>query len=216
MTPINYIITIIFSTVGVGGIIIYLGKRIIDKSLDMGVERYKSSLTKDLETHKSELQKETDEFRANLQIISLEHQIRYTKLHEQRGESIRQIYSLIVDLKNKLEYFTTVFQGPKWTTDSDREKEATNSHRNISNFFQINRIYFSDSICNQFDEILKLSWSIIVDMSVTKVEAASAYSGPERAEATKKWQSINSRVTSEISTAMIKLEKEFKKLIGVE
>ena len=142
---------------GLGGIVIYLGKRIIDKSLDIGVEKYKSTLNRDLESHKAELLRQTEEFRANLQMISLEHQVRYTKLHDERGQSIKKIYSLLVELQNRLQYFTSVFQGPEWVTDVDKENAAKEALNELSNFFQINRIYYPEPICTTIDEILKVS-----------------------------------------------------------
>jgi len=216
MNLFNQIFTVIISTIGITGILGYLGKLIIDKSFDLGIERYKGNLSRELETHKSELIKETESYRANLQIIGLEHQIRYSKLHEDRGIAIKEIYSLLVKLKNKLEYFTTVFQGPDWTSDIDREKAAIEAQNNLFKFFQTNRLFFSDKICSQLDHIIQLSWGIIVDMNVAKIEATEALSGPERADAKRKWQEANSKVTSEMNTAMRALEKEFKALIGVD
>lgn len=208
--------TIIFTTISFTGILGYLGKLIINKSFDFGIEKYKGKLSKELESHKSELDKEAESYRANLQLISLEHQIRYSKLHEERGIAIKEIYSLLVQLKNKLEYFTSVFQGPDWTSDIDREKAAIEAQNNLLKFFQTNRLFFSDKICSQVDHIIKLSWGIIVDMNVAKIEATEALSGPERADAKRKWQEANSKVTSEMNTAMRALEKEFKALIGVD
>src|SRR5690348_14609463 len=148
MSTINYFITLVISTVGISGIIIYIGKRVVDKSLDIGVERYKSTLEKDLETHKAALLKQTEEFRANLQMLTLEHQIRYTKLHEERGLSVKETYSLLIDLNHKLEYFTTMLQGPEWVTDQERENAARESYQKLNVFFQKNHIYYPEVICN--------------------------------------------------------------------
>jgi len=216
MSTVNYFITAFVSIVSTTGIVVYIGKRIIDKTLDVGVEKYKNSLDRDLETHKATLLKQTEEFKANLQMIGLEHQIRYTKLHEERGQSMKKLFSLLIELQNKLNYFTNMFQGPEWSTDVARENEAQEAQRDLFFFFQMNRIYYPKMICDEIDEILKLSWHIIVDMSVAKITSANAGTGSERATALREWRDANKRVSSEIESATGKLQDEFKKMLGVE
>lgn len=216
MNSTDTIITIVGSISALSGVMIYIGKRVIDKTLDVGLEKYKSTLSKDLESHKAELTQKTEEFKANLQIIGLEHQIRYSRLHEQRGQSIKELYDLLIDLEDKLEYFTTIFQGPDWTTDQEREKEAVESHKKLSNYFRRNQIYYPEAICSLINELLPTSWKIIVDMSVAKLTGVNAFTGPEKVLAKKEWQAANSRVTSEIVVAKNKIQKEFKALLGVE
>lgn len=111
MNSINYISAFIISALGLGGIVTYIGKRIIDKTLDIGAERYKNSLNRNLETHRADLSRQTEEFRANLQRLSLEHQIRYAKLHEERGLSIKKIYSLLLIFKVNLNISRVCFKG---------------------------------------------------------------------------------------------------------
>jgi hypothetical protein len=212
----KYIITLIFSTVGVGGIILYLGKRFIDKALDLAVENYRNTLNRNLESHKADLLRQTEEFKAGLKILELEHQIKYTKLHEERASSIKNIYSLLIELQTKLSALTTLFQGPEWTQDRKKESDARESLDSLKNYFLLNRIYFKQSLCDQIDEILNLSWSIIVDMSVNKSKASYHETGPEAVQALKEWQEIDRRVTKEINSARLNLENEFRKLIGSE
>jgi hypothetical protein len=60
------ILTFLISAGSITGAIIYIGKRIVDKSLDLALERYKSNLELELVTHKSKLDK-----------ILVEHQIKF-------------------------------------------------------------------------------------------------------------------------------------------
>jgi len=214
MDSIKYIVTILFSTLGISSIIIYLGKRFIDKSLELGVEKYKNTLDKDLETHKLELSKQSDAFKAELKISELEHQIKYSKLHEERALTIKQLYSLLIELQTFLGHLTSPFQGPEWTTDTKREIDARLALDNFKNYFLQNRIYFSIGLCDKIDAILKLGWDIIVEMSVTKVTAVYNSTGPERADSLNKWHEQDVKVKSEINSARLDLEAEFRKLIG--
>ncbi len=216
MNTLNTIVAILGSISAISGVVIYIGKRVIDKTLDAGLEKYKGILAKDLETHKATLSIKSEEFKANLQLLNLEHQIRYSKLHEERGKSIKDVYELLIDLQEKLEYFTTIFQGPNWITDLARENAAIESRTTLLKYFQRNRIYYPNVICSLIDEILERSNKIIIDMSVAKITAETASSGPERALAKESWREANYRVTSEIISARDKLQLEFKKILGVE
>jgi len=63
MELVKYILTILFSAAGLGGIVIYLGKRLIDKSLDLGIENYKNTLARNLEVHRNELEQQQKNLR---------------------------------------------------------------------------------------------------------------------------------------------------------
>ena len=53
-------------------------------------------------------------------------------------------------------------------------------------------------------------------MSVAKDNSANAGSGPERALALREWRNNNVRVSTEIDSTRKKLQREFKKILGVE
>ena len=208
------ILTFIFSATGISVIIIYLSKRFIDKSLDIGVENYKNTLARNLESYKAELDRKTEEFRAELKKLELEHNIKYSKLHEERATVIKKIYSLLIELQEKLSDLTTLFQGPDWVNDIKREADAKLSLDFLKKFFLINRIYFNTELCEKIDEIINLSWSIIIDMSVTKMNAQDSVTGSERVKASDEWHKIDERVSKEINSARLVLENEFRKLMG--
>ena len=208
------ILTFIFSATGISVIIIYLSKRFIDKSLDIGVENYKNTLARNLESHKAELDRKTEEFRAELKKLELEHNIRYSKLHEERATVIKKMYSLLIELQGKLKDLTTLFQGPEWVSDIKRETNAKESLDSLKNFFLVNRIYFKTDLCDKIDEIIRDSWSIIVDMNLTKMNAQFSETGHERAKASNEWHKIDERVSKEINSARLFLENEFRKLMG--
>lgn len=92
----------------------YLAKKFIDKSLDGAVERYKASLQQDLELFKHTLNKETESLKFDLNKVSLEHQIKYNALYQERGNVIKEVYIRIIDIEEELIKLTSVFQGPDW------------------------------------------------------------------------------------------------------
>jgi hypothetical protein len=212
---INYIITLIVSTAGASTFAIYIAKTILNKSIEVGIERYKSALAVDLETHKSTLEREIESIKSNLNLVALEHQVRYTKLHEERATSIKQIFALLIDLENKLEYFTTMGQGPEWILEEARGKSARESYTTLSNYFKSNINYYPESTSTAIEEVLQLSWKIIVDMSVNKLTAKFTTTGDERVTILDEWRRLNSMVSTDIQNTKRNLLKEFQKLLGV-
>ncbi len=217
MSYINFIITIIISTVGLSGIIIYIGKRGIDKALDIGVERFKSSLNKDLENHKTQLLKQTEELKANLQRLSLEHQIRYSNLHEQRALLIKRIYSLLIELQDSLNY---VIRGYESEVNIDKEKNlntADELETKLSLLFQKNGIYFSEAVANTIDEILKFSRGLI-GMHLTGVAPTFLNKEGEigGAKTHQEWVEMSIKVFTDIEDIKKKLQLDFRNILGVE
>ncbi|RZJ83037.1 MAG: hypothetical protein EOO20_23525 [Chryseobacterium sp.] len=127
--------SVVFSTLSIGSIIVYLGKKIIDRSLDLAVEKFKGSMNIQLETHKFELLRQADDFRATLKKLELEHQVKYSRLHEERAQTIKQLYALLIDLQDKLGHMTSKFQGPEWTMNIELENASKLSLANYKEFF---------------------------------------------------------------------------------
>jgi len=120
----------LLSITGLSTIIIWLGKLIITKAFDFEMERYKSTLTKEIEEYKNQLAK-----------ISLEHQIKFTRLHDQRAERIRILYGKVIELEKALIHSTIVAQGPEYISDNLREETSMEKIRDLIQQLDHDRIY---------------------------------------------------------------------------
>ena len=134
------------SLTGLSTIVIWLGKFIIKKTVDVGMEKYKAELTMDIEKHKSELSK-----------ITLEHQVKFSKLHEQRAEKIKVIYDKVKDVEKSLKYSTTIFQGSGFSKDTERDEATREQILLLTDLVDSERIYFSDSTVARLELLLKES-----------------------------------------------------------
>lgn len=89
----NQIIKFFLSASIVTGGLVYITKLIIDKFVESRIEKYKNSLQQDTENFKHNLNFEAEKFRHELNTASIEHQIKFTKLYEERGQVIKLIYN---------------------------------------------------------------------------------------------------------------------------
>ena len=191
---------------------IWLGKLIINKTFDLGLEKYKSSLQKDIEIHKSELARQ-----------SLEHEIRFSKLHADRAEKIKVLYSKVIELEKALVYATTIAQGPEFIRDNKRDEDCMQAIKDLISQLEFDKIYFSKETVLKFEEIIKEAWSIIFQMRRVRSTAASmdyyisvGRNVPESyLDHSDLWDNAFERTQNEFKLLKDSLAEDFRRLIGL-
>lgn len=220
----NQIIKYFLSTSIITAGVIYLAKIIIDKFIESRIEKYKTTLEKDTLSFKHKLNIKAETFRQDLNKTSFEHQIKYSKLYEERGQIIKETYNLLIVLENSLSSLTTVWQGHEWVTDGERDKKSTNSIQTLKTQIERNRIFFSAELCEKLESIIKDSHQITVQMSMAKSgERRNEYYNKrgihldtkELSKPSDSWHELDEKVQKEIKAARLNLEEEFRLLIGV-
>ena len=184
--------------VTVAAIIIFLGKFLISKGSDIILENHKNQL----------------------EISKNEHQIRFSSLHQERGEVLKKIYRDLYELEKKLEYVTTLAQGPNWSEERNREEEAITKYREAYDRLEENRIYLPEDICSQIFSTLKTYSEIVNQMlqakNKTRYEKGDQpFRFPEGEGSLELWIDAEKRVQTDIKNARLELVNEFRELIGV-
>lgn len=200
------------SLTGMSTIIIWLGKFIITKTVDAGIERYKAELTKDIEKHKAELSR-----------ITLEHQVKFSKLHEKRAEKIKVIYDKVKDVEKALKHSTTIWQGSEFSNDTERDQAARTEIRLLTDLVDAERIYFSDSTVGRLEVLIKESSEILTGMGFVRLYHQDYDRLVRRREPVpqnvldqmNKWREVDERVENEFKTLKLDLANEFRQLLGI-
>jgi len=141
---------------------IWLGKLIINKTFDLGLEKYKSTLQKDIEEHKNKLGRQ-----------SLEHEVKFYKLHADRAEKIKTLYTKVIELERALVYSTTIAQGPEFIKDTKRDLDCMQTIQDLIFQLELDKIYFTKDTVAKFEEIIKEAWGIIFQMRRVRSTASS-------------------------------------------
>lgn len=105
----NQIIKFFLSASVITGGLVYLAKLVIEKFVEARIEKYKNSLKTETESFRHSLSFEAEKFRHELNTSSIEHQIKYPKLYEERGQVVKLIYNLLLALEKSLSSLTTMF-----------------------------------------------------------------------------------------------------------
>lgn len=204
--------------------VVYFAKFVLNKFVELRMEKYKNSLLKDTESFRFNLNSEAEKFRHTLNTASIEHQIRYSKLYEERGQIIKEIYNLLLNLENALADLTTIYQGPEWITDTLRDEKAKESIHNLRNHLERNRIFFSVDLCGKIESIIKSSQKITIEMIMAKKteqrnenynRRGIPTSQEDLLKPTNTWNELDEQVQNEIKSARLNLAHEFRGLIGV-
>lgn len=148
-----------------------------------------------------------------------EHQVQYSKLHIDRSESLKQIYLQLLVLEEKLLHLTSIGQGPEWVNDVTREAETETQLNRFRDLTNKNRIYFEVTLCNVLDGISNESTHIISEMRAARSggrreDQTGRYDNSENSPF-KRWLKLGERVTDKIQGARLGIEREFRKILGV-
>jgi hypothetical protein len=192
----------VVASLGGGGAIVFglsgfLGKIWADRALEKQRQEY-AALNLQL-TH-------------SLRVAELEHQIRFSKLHEKRARVIAALHSRLVQAFREGQRFIT---SEGWDTDRTTQQTAyTKVHNMILDlywFVEKNRIYLPASVCN----LLRT----FTDTIGEHILAVGTFGSPDnlaltvKVETAKKAYAAFQKNIPEIRKI---LETEFRKMLGVE
>jgi hypothetical protein len=178
------------------GAVAWFSKTIVSHGLSRDIESFKSQL-------KASVDGETERLKNALQMSALEHQVRFSRLHEKRAIVIDEVYQRLVDLQN--EYGATVLH----RADG---KETEQKMYDTYVFLQKRRIYLPLNVCELLQSFLDLMWDNTIKLSQYK-----ALPNPNAGNIERLHESIAEGfklLRERVPAARRGLEDEFRSLLG--
>ena len=177
-------------------------------------------LAKDLERFKSELAATShtaiERSKHELQMLALEHEVRFSKLHEKRASVVAEIYGLLVEAHWASQSFVSAVGFAGDPPKSQQYNSAMNASAEFYRFFEKNRIYLPTEVCRQLDEFIRNIRKEMIGFGIY----ATAEDGylPESAVQKKydAWIKVGEYFSNEVPKARELLETELRKLIGAQ
>lgn len=173
----------------------------------------KSEYDQKLETHKAILKSQSDveieRLKSQLALVGIEHQIRFSKLHEMRAEIVADTYEKLKDLHHKLGEYVQIFEPAGGKPKNERRQAAYESHESFRGYFQTKLIFFPKSTADKLEKI-NLDLVRAFNNFTFGVEMAPQVGG----NSTEKWMEVFEAVTGEIKEALGEIEEEFRELLG--
>jgi hypothetical protein len=190
-----------------GGEAIFLGaaawlvKALVSHRLTHEDDKFRAQLKADADI-------EIERLKTSLQMIALEHQVRFSKLHERRAEVIGELYKLLLETT----WTARKFIFTDMQSRADDLKAGIQAYE-LYRFIDLNRLYLPDSVCTLLD-----NFDGIIRRSISRVGIWWTIENPN--EETRKRQNEVMRdactaLENDIPALRKELLAEFRTLLGV-
>lgn len=198
----DFILTIITSasvSALLTGLLLWLAKSWISERLKNAI---KSEYDQKLETHKAELKAESDvateNLKSRLSITAIEHQVRFSRLHETRAEVIAETYALLRDLYEKVADYVKIFEPAGDRPKEERRKDVISALNALRAYYPKKQIFLPKETAIKVRNI---------DTELTQATSQFVYgvefSKRNENESTKTWMEIFQRMNGKIRSCSI-------------
>jgi hypothetical protein len=190
---------------GASGLCLFVGwliKRFIDASLQRRADEFRILFQRDVDLQVQSL-------KSSLEMIAYEQQVRFSKLHEKRADTIAELYSQIVELPSYAWKF--ILQSP---SDLEQAKIAMDKVTETDRFVAKNRIYFPPEVCELLDKFVKTLRSMVIHVQVYWQDSSYYANQLMREDRNKVMTKALTELENEIPALTKNLENEFRSLLG--
>ena len=157
------------------------------------------------------LAKDIEKFKAALQQAATEHQIRFSKLHDERAEVLAELYKLLVAAYWEVSEFTSLAQ----FGDPDRKEQyadAMNAVASYFRFFDQHRIWLPPELCDPLEAFARQLRTPTINLGVyLQIKNPTEKTLREQGEV---WDKAWLTVDQDIPKLRLAIEAEFRKILG--
>lgn len=161
------------------------------------------------------LTKQTETFKSELQRLTNRHQITFSKLHEERAETIKDLYTKLVELESSTRGLVDFGHLYDKEMEKERSKEVVEKSSELYQYCNVNRIYFSEDICKSLDKIHENFGTIIVTYDTYYTFRREILSEEDIVFEEERKAEMRKCIKEEIPVLKNSIEYEFRKLLGV-
>lgn len=188
-------------------VLAYTGRTLLEKILARDTTRFVSDL-------KAKSDAAVEHLKSDLQLRTIEHQVRFSRLHEKRASVITDLYGHLVETLWAAESFLSPMQ---WTGEpSKKEKHGTamNQLALFFRYFDKHRIYLPETLCTSLESLLLKVRSHVINFGVYVQLDEAGLPDHTRLQKDDAWNKGWDAIKTEIPLARKRLEDEFRSLLG--
>ena len=185
----------------------WLAKALLEKVLARDSTRFEIEV-------KAKADAAIEEFKNQLQLRSLEHQIKFTKLHEKRAATIAEMNSLLAEVTWEADNFLSIMEFSGEPGKPEKHAAAMNKLTEFFRYFDKNKIYLPASLCEPIERVaLEVRQHVIkfgVYVHLKQREPLLPHTQKEMSDA---WLSGWNALRTQIPVTRTQLENEFRSLL---
>jgi len=155
-----------------------------------------------------------EHLKSELQLKAVEHQVRFSRLHEKRASVIAELYGHLVEAIWGAESFLSPVE---WTGEPNKEEKhriAMNKLADVYRYFDKHKIYLPPELCASLDELIQHVRSHVIKFGVYVEYPVSDFHKEIIKEKREAWASGWDAINTQVPLARQKLEDEFRALLG--
>lgn len=184
-----------------------------------GKKLFEYFISSSVEVKKLELNQSLEEYKNKLEILRLEHEIKYSSLHIKRLDVIESLYKRIVNVNQSMQVYTAVLKAGGENFEKEEKKRVEKANSDFIDFvsyYTEHKIYFKEELCEIFENIKNLLWENAAEYSVSiDMIKMPGMDSETKKDFFEKIKSASKKIREEIPKMEKELEKEFRILIGV-
>ncbi|WP_176544189.1 hypothetical protein [Bacillus cereus] len=182
----------VLSSAGGAGIATHYVKKRIEKKLNEQLADYNSALQK----------------------LNTNYQIVFSKLHGDRTETIKQLYNILFEVDRNVRNLK--WEEERANIEGIREEisKLMRKATELNDNYQVNRIYFSEDICELFESMNAKLRDVILPINYYYFERFHVSLENQGSETEIK-EKMRKYMDEDIPELKGKIEEEFKKILGV-
>ncbi|MGQ3685918.1 MAG: hypothetical protein ACUBOA_13070 [Candidatus Loosdrechtia sp.] len=157
--------------------------------------------------------------RHDLEKLRKEHEVKFSKLHLERAEAIKEIAQKLRELDDSLHSFLKDFQPASEPTLEDKIKESIKIHTAFLNLSKKHRIFFSKKTSDLMHKIALRSRDTYVDVQtypVSPVDSEYKFISQLLKERDECWKRARKSFYQDMQQLMEELEETFRQILGIE
>ncbi|MFA6525648.1 MAG: hypothetical protein WCT33_05285 [Patescibacteria group bacterium] len=185
---------IAYFTIG-SGILAFLIKSITKHFLDKDFEKYKLELNQLLE----------------------ENKIRFSKLHEERAEVIKNVYQ---KLDRSIDSTQSLINPVQWSgekTSEEKKKIAVEYANDFIRYYSENKIFFSNETCQILDDITEQLKDTFKKYWAKELFEKSSSEGKNfGTRSIESWEQAWEKIKTNVPEAQSRLADDFRRILGVQ
>jgi hypothetical protein len=144
------IIKLIFAPTAIIAAFVYIFQKLFEKNLSKDIVKYKNQLDTEFESTKSRLENE-------LKIQLFQYQTKFSLFHQKQASLTAELYKKLVIASKSITSLVNKYQPANQNNLNKKKKETSELWIDLSSFFDENRIYFDESICEKIDSIIEVT-----------------------------------------------------------
>lgn len=188
-------------------VLAFAGKSLLEKLIVRDTKRFESEL-------QAKSNAAIEQLKNELQLKTIEHQVRFSRLHEKRASVIAEINGHLAEVMWEAESFLSPMQ---WAGDPPMEEK----HRGVMNklveffrFFDKHRIYLPEALCSSLEKLVLEVRSHVIGFGVYVRFHEDSMNDHTRDQKEKAWNAGWDAIKNQIPPARKALEDEFRLLLG--